>query len=61
VREAIEASGATLLYLPQYSPDLDPIELAFGPVRLGLGSAQAAWLVEGKDFPKESVYREGVR
>jgi transposase len=29
VREAIEAAGATLLYLPRYSPDLDPIELAF--------------------------------
>jgi transposase len=24
VREAIEASGATLLYLPPYSPDLNP-------------------------------------
>ena len=29
MREDIEAAGATLLYLPQYSPDLDPIELAF--------------------------------
>ena len=29
VREAIEACGATLLYLPPYSPDLNPIELAF--------------------------------
>jgi transposase len=28
VREAIKAAGATLLYLPRYSPDLDPIELA---------------------------------
>jgi transposase len=27
VREAVEAAGATLRYLPQYSPDLDPIEL----------------------------------
>jgi transposase len=25
VREAIEAAGATLRYLPQYSPDLNPI------------------------------------
>ena len=29
VRAAIEAAGATLLYLPPYSPDLNPIELAF--------------------------------
>lgn len=26
VREAIEASGAKLIYLPPYSPDLNPIE-----------------------------------
>jgi transposase len=29
VREAIEARGASLRYLPPYSPDLNPIELAF--------------------------------
>jgi len=29
VREAIEAAGAELRYLPPYSPDLNPIELAF--------------------------------
>ena len=29
VREAIEGVGAHLLYLPPYSPDLNPIELAF--------------------------------
>jgi transposase len=29
VREAIEAMGAELRYLPPYSPDLNPIELAF--------------------------------
>jgi len=29
VREAIEATGAKLLYLPPYSPDLNPIENAF--------------------------------
>jgi transposase len=29
VREAIEARGARLLYLPPYSPDLNPIEQAF--------------------------------
>lgn len=29
VREAIEAVGAQVLYLPPYSPDFNPIELAF--------------------------------
>jgi transposase len=29
VREAIEAVGAKLRYLPQYSPDLNPIEQSF--------------------------------
>ena len=29
VRQAIHAAGATLLYLPPYSPDFNPIEMAF--------------------------------
>jgi transposase len=29
VAEAIEAAGATLRYLPKYSPDLNPIEMPF--------------------------------
>ena len=29
IREAIEAAGASLRYLPPYSPDLNPIELAY--------------------------------
>jgi transposase len=28
VRDKIEAAGAELLYLPPYSPDLNPIEKA---------------------------------
>src|SRR5258707_9092780 len=33
VREAIEARGATLRYLPKYSPDLNPIEMAFSKLK----------------------------
>src|SRR5712692_3824212 len=33
IREAIEAAGATLRYLPQYSPDLNPIEMAFSKLK----------------------------
>lgn len=29
IREAIEQAGATLRYLPKYSPDLNPIELPY--------------------------------
>jgi transposase len=39
VREAIEAAGATLRYLPRYSPDLDPIEPAFGKLKALLRKA----------------------
>jgi transposase len=33
VREAIESVGATLRYLPPYSPDLNPIELSFSALK----------------------------
>jgi transposase len=33
VREAIEARGATLRYLPKYSPDLNPIEMPFSKLK----------------------------
>jgi transposase len=33
VREAIEAAGANLLYLPPYSPDFNPIENAFAKLK----------------------------
>lgn len=33
VRSAIEAAGATLLYLPPYSPDFNPIEKAFSKLK----------------------------
>jgi transposase len=33
VREAIEAASASLLFLPAYSPDLNPIEMAFAKLK----------------------------
>ena len=41
VREAIEGVGATLVYLPPYSPDLNPIELAFAKLKSMLRCAAA--------------------
>lgn len=33
VQRAIEAAGASVLFLPPYSPDLNPIELAWSKVK----------------------------
>jgi transposase len=33
VREAIEAKGAKVLYLPPYSPDFNPIEKSFAKIK----------------------------
>ena len=33
VREAIESAGATVVYLPPYSPDFNPIELLFSKLK----------------------------
>jgi transposase len=41
IRELIEARGAQLLYLPPYSPDLNPIELAWSKFKQYLRSAKA--------------------
>jgi transposase len=39
VREAIEARGAKLIYLPPYSPDLNPIEMVFAKLKALLRKA----------------------
>jgi transposase len=39
VRAAIEAAGASLLYLPPYSPDFNPIENAFSKLKALLRKA----------------------
>src|SRR6202162_2486983 len=39
VREAIEARGAMLRYLPKYSPDLNPIEMPFSKLKAYLRKA----------------------
>ena len=41
VTQLVEAVGATLLYLPPYSPDLNPIEMAFSKIKQLLRSAAA--------------------
>lgn len=41
VRELIESKGARLVYLPPYSPDLNPIELAWSNIKHYLRKARA--------------------
>ena len=38
--ELVEARGARLLYLPPYSPDFNPIDLAFSKLKTWLRTAQ---------------------
>jgi transposase len=53
VRAAIEAKGARLLYLPPYSPDLNPIEQFFAKLKALLRKAaarsiEALWRLIGR-------------
>jgi transposase len=52
VRQAIEATGATMLFLPAYSPDLNPIEQVFAKLKallpkMALRSVEALWKALG--------------
>jgi transposase len=46
VRRAIEAAGALLLYLPPYSPDFNPIEMAFAKLKATLKKVAARTVAE---------------
>jgi transposase len=56
IRHAIQAAGATLLYLPPYSPDFNPIENAFAKLKAILRKAArrsigGLWTVIGDAIP----------
>jgi len=53
IRQTIKVEGATLLYLPPYSPDLNPIEMAFAKLKALLRKAaerstEALWIRIGQ-------------
>jgi transposase len=55
VREAIEARGASVLYLPSYSPDLNPIEMALAKLKqlwraAAARTREALWNVIGRSL-----------
>lgn len=57
VRAMIEAAGASLLYLPPYSPDFNPIENAFAKLKALLRKAaqrtlEGLWTAIGRFLPE---------
>jgi transposase len=57
VRAAIEATGATLLYLPPYSPDFNPIENAFAKLKALLRKAAAQTIPDLWNAIREALPR----
>jgi len=55
VRQTIEAADARLIYLPPYSPDFNPIEMAFSKIKALLRKAAARTIPELWDVIAESL------
>lgn len=55
VRAAIEAAGAELLYLPPYSPDFNPIEMAFAKLKARLRKVAARTITDLWDAIAEAI------
>lgn len=41
IRDAIEGAGAAMMFLPPYSPDFNPIEMAFSKIKASLRKTAA--------------------
>jgi transposase len=55
LRHAVEAAGATLLFLPPYSPDFNPIENAFAKLKMllrktAVRTVEQLWRVIGESL-----------
>jgi transposase len=55
IREAIEAAGAAMLFLPPYSPDFNPIEMAFSKIKALLKKAAARTLHDLWDAIRNAI------
>lgn len=55
VRQAIKGAGARLIYLPPYSPDFNPIEMAFSKLKAALRKAAARTIPELWDVIAEVI------
>lgn len=56
VRQAIEDAGARLLYLPPYSPDCNPIEMAFSKLKALLRKAAPRTVTDLWDTLASALY-----
>lgn len=60
-RQAIEAAGCTLRFLPTYSPDFNPIEMAFSKLkqllrRAGPRTVEEIWEATREVYPQISAH-----
>lgn len=55
VRQTIELAGAELIYLPPYSPDFNPIEMAFSKLKALLRKTAARTIPELWDVIAEGI------
>ena len=64
VRRLIEQAGAALLFVPPYSPDMNPIEEAFSKLKAALRKAGARTreaLVEATGRALDTITRDDIR
>jgi transposase len=57
IRQAIEQRGASLLYLPPYSPDLNPIENGFSKLKALIRKAAARTIGALEDAAAQAITR----
>jgi len=55
IREAIEHAGAELRFLPPYSPDFNPIEMAFSKIKALLKKAAARTVTALWDAIRDAI------
>ena len=55
IRETIEAAGAAMLFLPPYSPDFNPIEMAFSKIKALLKKAAARTVNDLWDAIRQAI------
>jgi transposase len=64
VKRLIEEAGAKLLFLPPYSPDMNPIEEAFSKLKAALrkaGARRREALVEATGRALDTITRDDIR
>ena len=55
IRQAVEAAGAEMVFLPPYSPDFNPIEMAFSKIKALLKKAATRSVLALWDAIREAI------